>query len=184
MLPLEHVLAVAVLITPPAGPEAEALPEHACLLRTVRDVAVRLEVLDPREQGYFLAHPRHFAGDLALLRKRYRDLADAPPLGAAAHLPTADVAAERLAYNREHHRQLRLRRDGLGPRAAALDEALAEADRLYHLWDLLRDGRSECYYVTVRRQALLSLRRALGEGAFFRGAMPPSVPVWGHAAPP
>lgn len=183
MLPLEHVLAVAVLIIPPAGPGPDDLPEHVCLLRTLRDVAVRLEVLDPREQGYFLPHPGHFAGDLAMLRKRYCDLADAPTLGAAAHLPTPNVAAERLAYNREYHRRLRLQRDGLGPRAAPLDHALAEADCLYHLWDLLRDGRSECYYVTVRRQALQKLRRALGDEAFFLGAMPPAVPVWGHVTP-
>ena len=181
MLPLEHVLAVAVLIVPPAGSEPEALPEHVCLLRTLRDVAVRLEVLDPREQGYFLPHPKHFADDLALLRKRYRDLAGAPTLAESAHLPTPAVAAERLAYNREHHRRLRLLRDGLGPRAAGLDHALAEADRLYHLWDALRDGRSECYYVTVRRQALLKVRRAIGDEAFFLGALPPAVPVYGYA---
>src|SRR5262245_47063582 len=182
MLPLEHALAVAVLIAPPAGEKTQALPEPLCLMRTVRAVAVPLEVLDTREQGYFLARPRHFGDDLALLRKRYRDLADAPSLGAAAHLPTGEVAAERLAVNREHYRDLRLRRDGLGPRAAGLDVAIAEIDRLYHLWDLLRDGRSACYYVTVRRHALMALRRALGEDAFFRGEVPPPVPVWGHAA--
>lgn len=176
MLPLEHVLAVAVLIAPPRGAGPEALPEHACLWRTAQAVAVRLELLDARETAYFLAHPRHFADDLALLRKRALDLADAPAVGAAAHLPSAEAAADRLRANRARYAQLRNLRDGLGPRAAALDVALGELDRAYQLWDLLRDGQSACYHVTVRRRALMALRQALGDEAFFRGEMPPAAP--------
>jgi hypothetical protein len=186
MVPLDYALAIAVLTTsPPVGPSSsgpEALPEHRCLMRSIRLVAERLEVLDRRERSYFLAHAKDFAADVDLLRKRWRDLASAPPIGDCAHFPGKCVAQELLAFNRAHHQYLRMRRDGEGPRAKHLDEALVEVERLYKLWDLLRDAASDCYYVTVRRQALADLRQALGEEVYFRADMPPAVPIWRFAA--
>ena len=39
--------------------------------------------------------------------------------------------------------------------------AMKETDRLYHVWDAVRDSRCDYYYVTVRRQALKKLKEAM-----------------------
>ena len=57
-------------------------------------------------------------------------------------------------------------------------EAVQEADRLYQVWDNVRDARCDYYYVTVRRHALQKLREAIGPEAYYAGCLPPHVPVW------
>ena len=58
---------------------------------------------------------------------------------------------------------------------------LLEADRLYQIWDLVRDNRCDYYYVTVRRQALKKLKEMIGDQAYYSGQLPPHVPVWQFA---
>jgi hypothetical protein len=55
---------------------------------------------------------------------------------------------------------------------------MQEADRLYQVWDTVRDARCDYYYVTVRRQALKRLRDMLGSDAYYSGVLPPHVPLW------
>ena len=74
MVPLDHVLALAVLIAPlDAGGSAD-FRDHACLWQTIQAVAVSLEVLDPRETRCVLARPQDFESDLHLVRKRHAEL--------------------------------------------------------------------------------------------------------------
>ena len=68
--------------------------------------------------------------------------------------------------------------DGIVSANEEVSSYVAEADRLYHIWDLVRDAGSDCYYVTYRRQALAALREAIGRGDYYRGVLPPHVPVW------
>ncbi|MFO0927059.1 MAG: hypothetical protein U0736_08450 [Gemmataceae bacterium] len=177
MVPLDYVLAVAVLVAPLDSTDPIPLAEHACLMRAMREVAQGWEILDRREHNYVLLRADDFAADAHLLRKRYHELADAPPVSDAGRFPSRELACELLTFNRAYHRGLSVRRDSFGERDA-LCEALREADELYRLWDLVRDARSECYYVSVRRGALLALRQALGDVDYHRGVMPPHVPVW------
>jgi hypothetical protein len=178
MFPLDHVLAVAVLAAPgPVGPA----PELASLSIAIRQVALGAEVLDPREVQYVLAGAVEFECDLQLLRRRWRDLADAPPVIDALRFPPRQVAAELLSFNRAYRAHLAAREMVEGSARDELGKALEEADQLYRVWDAVRDARSECYYVSVRRQALLTLQSALGPAAYFQGALPPHVPVWRFA---
>ena len=73
---------------------------------------------------------------------------------------------------------MKQRHDLLGDGVGAVVPAMAETDRLYRIWDLVRDAGSDCYYVSVRRQALQTLRQAIGVGDFANGNLPPHVPVW------
>lgn len=177
MVPLDYVLAVAVLTAPLDPTEPVGLAEHACLLPALRQLAQAWEVLDPREHNYVLVRAEDFAADAQLLRKRYHELADAPPVSDALRFPSRELTCELLTFNRAYHRGLSVRRDSFGERAE-LCQALREADELYRLWDLVRDARSECYYVSVRRGALLALRQALGAADYNRGVLPPHVPLW------
>lgn len=178
MFPFDYVLAVAVLIAPLDQVRSEELPRQPGLGRTIKEVALFWEILDRRESPSFFARPLDFAQDLELLRTRYRTLADAPPASDAYRFPPRDTACELLSFNREYTRTLRQRRQAVGSALGDLDRALEEAEQLYRLWDLVRDARSDCYYVSVRREALLNLRRALGREDYYRGIMPPHVPIW------
>ena len=180
MVPLDHVLAVAILLAPlDAGPQA-SLHDHASLAPTVQAVAVSWEVLDPRETSCMLARPEHFDTDIQIVRRRCHDLADAPPLTDVQRFPGRDMVCEMLAFNRGYHRTMTLRREALGNRDG-VEEALSETDQLYRIWDAVRDARSEFYYVSVRREALATLRRAIGPDDYARGVLPPHVPVWRFA---
>lgn len=176
MVPLDHVLALALLIAPAECEEAFRAPEHASVWRSVRAAALSLELLDPRELPYLLARSGDYEADLRLLRRRFAELRDAPPLADVSRFPHAELACCVLAHNRAFHRDLSVRRDALGATRPEFDAALHEAERLYKVWDAARDARGDYYYVIVRRQALARLRELLGEDAYHRGQMPPPTP--------
>ncbi len=184
MIPLDYALAVALLTTCPELPDNAAPPpaDHFLSVReTAQGLAVGWEVMDPRESKYVLARPEDFAGDLKLLRRRVADLAGAPPLHDCMRFPDRALVNDLLAFNRAYRQNI----DALQPfdvrHASELQELLAEIDRLYQVWDLVRDARCEYYYVTVRRQALKKLRETVGDDAYYSGALPPHVPVWRFA---
>src|SRR5262249_47439045 len=159
----DYVLAVALLGgSPDAEVPPEAAAEFAAVRPTLKTLAVSWEILDPRETRYILKQAESYPSDLKLLRKRCRELADAPPLHDSMRFPCGALTTALLAFTRAY-RQPPDSRQALDPtRAYELNEALREADRLYQVWDTVRDARCEFYYVTVRRQALKKLRDTVG----------------------
>jgi hypothetical protein len=176
MVPLDHVLALALLIAPAENGEPFRAPEHACVWRTLQETAVSLELLDPRETRYVLARREDFEADVAFLRRRYQDLRDAPPLADAWRFPPPETIGRHLAHNRVVRRDLALRRDAMGGHLG-YDYALAESERLYKIWDAARDAGSDFYYVSVRRQALALLRQLIGPDAYHKAELPPPFPA-------
>jgi hypothetical protein len=177
MVPLDYVLAVAVLTAPSGHPEGEPLREHACLAKPLVALALQWELLDPREAALMALQPEGFEADLRHMQRRYHELIDAPPLVDHQRFPCRELACEFLTFNRAYHSHLTLCRECEG-HGRELDQALTETDQLYHIWDLVRDAGSECYYVSVRRHALAALRAAIGPGEYYGGVLPPHVPVW------
>jgi hypothetical protein len=182
MIPIDYVLAVALLTS---GPEAGDLPAGGAGLAAARPslqaLAVSWEVLDTRETRYVLARPEDFPADLKLLRRRYRELADAPPLHDCMRFPDRALINELLAFNRTYRQHLDNRQALEQTYWWELREAVQETERLYQVWDTVRDARCDYYYVTVRRQALKKLRETIGEDAYWGGCLPPHVPVWRFA---
>jgi hypothetical protein len=182
MFTYEFMLAAALLIQPPDTPEASPPPEVFDLVRLpMQTLAVEWEILDPREVRYVLAKREDFSGDLALLRRRHAELADAPPAQDCCRFPERTAVNEFLAFNRAFRQHLDIRQPGEPARWWELRTALQETDYLYQVWDTVRDARCEYYYVTVRRQALKRLREMLGEEGYYSGRLPPYVPVWRFA---
>lgn len=183
MVPLDYVLAVALLVcnpeevTPHVSRNLPDLPEHGCLSPSLVQLGLSWELIDPRETHTFYSRDGAFLDDTLLLRRRQADLADAPPCSDSLRFPTNSISSELLSFNRAYHTHLRQQRETLGD-AAGNDAALEENDRLYHIWDLVRDAGSDCYYISVRRQALDTLRRLLGEGDYLTAKLPPHVPIW------
>src|SRR5262249_58838935 len=120
------------------------------------------ENLDPREVRYVLTRPEDFNTDLKLLRRRFHELADAPPLHDCNRFPDRSTVSDLLSFNRAYRQHLDSRQSVELVHWWDLQEALQEADRLYQVWDTVRDARCDYYYVTVRRQALKRLLQTIG----------------------
>jgi hypothetical protein len=179
MLGLDYVLALALLTAPPGtGDAAGPVPAYVTLRPALQAVALQWEILDPREVRYILSRPEDFSADLNLLRRRWRDLADAPPLCDGIRFPDRDTVNALLAFNRAYRQHLSLRQPVELAHWWDLRAALQETDLLYQIWDTVRDARCDYYYVTVRRHALKKLRELLGDEAYYNGWLPPHVPLW------
>jgi hypothetical protein len=182
MIPLDYLLSVALLTTPGDPSEAAGAFDHFASVRpTVQAVAVNWEVLDQREMKYVLNRQEDFAGDLKLLRRRWDDLADAPPINDCLRLPDRALISDLLSFNRSYRQQLEYRQSLELVYGWELSEVVAEVDRLYQIWDTARDARCDYYYISVRRAALKKLRDAVGEQSYYSGQLPPHVPVWRFA---
>jgi hypothetical protein len=179
MSPTSALMAAALLVAPPDTPEppvaADAWP---ALQAELQATAIEWEILDPREVRYVLARAEDFESDLNLLRRRYQELADAPRVAESRRLPDRNAVNDLLAFNRAYRRHLEARQPVELDRGEELRAAQRETDRLYQVWDAVRDARCEFYYVTVRRQALKRLQEMVGPEAYHAGQLPPFVPLW------
>ena len=178
MFTFDYLLA-AVLLSAPADKDLAVGPEvFGTVGPAVQKLALKWEILDPREVRYVLTRAEDFTTDLKLLRRRQRDLADAPLLSDGSRFPERAVISDLLTFNRAYRQHIDSRQAVEVVHWWELREAVQEADRLYHIWDTVRDARCEYYYVTVRRQALKRLKEMIGEEAYHAGQLPPHVPVW------
>ena len=178
MLTLQYLLAAA-LLTGPADSKITVGPElFATVGPALQKLALRWEILDEREKRYVLTRPEDFTADLQLLQRRYHELANAPPVSDCRRFPDRTVVSELLAFNRAYRQHMEMRQAVELVHWWEFREAAQEADRLYQIWDNVRDARCDYYYVTVRRHALQKLRDTIGPEAYYAGTLPPHVPVW------
>lgn len=179
MAAYDLVLAAALLAAPPGTPEPVPTPERwPAVQQALHKTAIQLEILDERETRYVLARVEDFETDLELLRRRHLELRDAPRLADSDRFPARDAVNQMIQFNRTYRVFLEGRQVWEADRADVIGVALSETDRLYKVWDAVRDARCEFYYVTVRRQALKRLRDSLGEPAYASAELPPHVPAW------
>jgi hypothetical protein len=173
------VMAFTLLTSPPGAVDLKHPPPGYDALRPVlRQLAVKMELLDPRETQYVLARSEDFLVDLKLLRRRYHNLMDAPPVSECQRFPDRQTINQLLTWNRSYRRFLKVRMACDLVHPEEWRDALEETDRLYQVWDAVRDARCKYYYITVRREALKQLREMIGMPAFYRGELPPHLPVW------
>ncbi len=174
------LMLAAILLTTPAGVAENAPSEDRwpAIRDAVHHTAMKWEILDPRETRYILARPEDFSADLNLLRRRYADLTDAPLVGDGGRFPDRAAVNELIRFNRAYRKHLDHRHELEFDRTESLRAVMRETDRLYQVWDAVRDARCEFYYVTVRRQALKKLKEMVGEDDYFAGVLPPNVPTW------
>jgi hypothetical protein len=174
-----RLLAVLLLVFAPGHPVPQPTAEEfARIAPPLRRFCLEHELLDPREVPYVLARPEDFTADLLLLGRRSRDLADAPPASDAARFPARDAINEALSFNRHYRDHLATIQSVELARAEELQEAIRETDRLYQLYDAIRDARTDYYYIPVRRAALKTIRDTIGPDAYYTGNLPSYVPVW------
>jgi len=56
--------------------------------------------------------------------------------------------------------------------------ALAEAKEIHNIYDALDDALNDDFSLFRRRKALFVLRKNLGDENFYKGILPPIVPIW------
>jgi hypothetical protein len=173
------VLAAALLAAPAGTPEpvptADRWPQ---VQAAIHQTAVEWELLDPREVRYVLSRVEDYECDLTLLRRRHAELADAPKVVDAGRFPDRATVNEMVNFNRAFRKTLERRMAWETDRTHQFAAALAETDRLYRVWDTVRDARCDFYYITVRRQALKKLKELIGSEAYVVCDLPPHVPEW------
>jgi hypothetical protein len=182
MFQSEFAIAFFLLTTPPGV--AENPPEAArwpAIQAAVQKLAVDWEILDPRETRYILSKPEEFGVDINLLRRRYQELKDVPRLVEAQRLPDRNAANDLIHFNRAFRKTLESRRAIETDRSDEWLAVIRETDKLYQVWDAVRDARCEFYYVTVRRHAMRKLMDQIGEEAWDTATLPPGVPTWRFA---
>src|SRR5438067_9930607 len=129
MSPYDLVLAAALLTAPPGTPEpAPAADRWPALQAALHQTAVEWEILDPRETRYVLARLDDFETDLNLLRRRYVDLADAPPVLDGARFPDRRTVNELIRFNRAYRKNLETRQVWEADRADAIRVVVLETD--------------------------------------------------------
>jgi hypothetical protein len=137
-------LILALLTAPPADPVPAIDPADWPALRAALfSQAVEWEILDPREDR--LVRLEEFTLDIKMLRQRYADLRDAPPIRDALRFPHRHQIAEMLRFNRAYRQHLDARQIVDRDRVEFLKDAVREADELYELWELVREASSEVY---------------------------------------
>lgn len=183
MTPCDLILAAALLTAPAGTPEpAPAADRWPGLRAALVQTALDWELLDERETRYVLARAEDFEADLNLIRRRHAELAGAPRLSEAARFPDKDTVNECVRSNRAYRKHLDVRLAWEADRAAGLRLAACETDRLYRVWDGVRDARCEFYYVTVRRAALKKVKEMIGEESYAAGELPSYLPDWAARA--
>ncbi|MGL6072756.1 MAG: hypothetical protein ACRC8S_01215 [Fimbriiglobus sp.] len=179
MCAAEILVATMMLTIPPGIPAGCPDPQQFPALRdAILQVAVEWEILDERETRYVLSRPEDFCTDLNMLRRRYQDLKDAPKTCEALRLPERSHVNELIRFNRSFRKKIDEQRQLEIDRADSLRDILCETDRLYQVWDSVRDARCDFYYITVRRQALKKLKSLIGEEDYATVTLPPNVPLW------
>ena len=179
MAPSDLILA-AILLSAPIGtpeqvPSADRWP---AMQAAIHQTAITWEILDARETRYVLAKPEDFQEDLDFLRKRKSDYEDAPKVSESDRLPGRQLMNDYIRFNRAYRKNLETRMVWEPDRAGPISEVIRETERLYKIWDAMRDAKCEYHYVTVRRTALKKLKELLGPDEYDFGTLPPFVPEW------
>jgi hypothetical protein len=164
------------------------------LLQGVPEVAVEMELMDPREVRYFFQKPEDFPSEMRTINARHHDLKDAPLVSDSYRFPDRNLINELIKFNRAYNKHLDEYAAWNLDRAHLARQVQKENTAMYQAWDAMRDGKCEFYYITVRRQALKKLRHMLDDkGSFLKiickdyanldidyttGCLPPYVPTW------
>lgn len=105
-----------------------------------------------------------------------------PPAGDGWRLPPRTYLRDGIEFNLRYRARLdaRARHASTWGELCAVRRARAEAEELWHVWDLMVDAHPEATYYRddTRRGFLRRLRLTLGREAYDRMELPPCVPTW------
>lgn len=175
----ELAFAASLLVVCPGTPFPDVEREEWPMVQAaVWTVAINWEILDPRETNFLFNRYEDMKNDLDILRRRNHDLKGAPLVNDSKRFPERSAVNEMISFNRALRNHIDGKQNLEKDRGGLYREMLEETDRLYHVWDAVRDSRCDTFYVTTRRLALKRLRDLVGSEAYYSGNLPPYVPTW------
>jgi len=167
---LIHVALSICLLSTEAKPNGLYFIHHE-----LQGICVAQEILDTRELRYVFSSPDCFDTDLSMIRRRAKELYNAPMTWEVLRFAVVrEQTGDLIMFNRAYQRHLEHVRD-LYP-VPSVYQAIEETETIYRAWDSLRDAQSPFFYVCSRRDALAKLRSIIGPEAFERGEMCSHVP--------
>jgi hypothetical protein len=186
------------LVSAPPGcqPPEKSLKERISQRPQIRlaliEYALEEELLDKNETKFILANTEEFPKDLGIIQKRRVELADAPKSSDSLRLPDRNTICENIKFNRAYNKHLEEFALWNSDRREIARQVMIENQKLYNVWDYMRDAKCDYYYITVRRIALKNLKAALEKDKLLiqmcedagydldynRMKLPPNVPVW------
>jgi hypothetical protein len=180
------LIPAAILLEDPPGVPLYVgnVEQQKHLMSALSKLCVQRQLLDPREQRYVFVHDTDLESDLNMVRRRRVELANAPFLAEAAWLPDRALANNLISFNRSYLRHIERRMALELDLVPQLRVVISEINDCYKVWDYMRDARCESYYVTVRRHALLNVKKVLSQiedeyGDYWQTRrLPPYVPHW------
>lgn len=104
-----------------------------------------------------------------------------PHLSCAYHFGYINRSCTRpiLMFNQEYQSFCRHKIEHGGFKALRFfGEALEESKKIHSIYDMLDDAFTEELTLFRRRKALHLMREYLGEEHFYKGMLPPPVPIW------
>lgn len=173
----DYILAWALLL----APETERLRPIYYPVHCLREIAVAQELLDEAFAPMHFMQPEHYEGSLANLRAMYHVSKDWPPLRDAQLFPTYETIIENIEFNQAHQDWLE--------NQMILYEGVASQTDYYCRWlDKTQDlGNMWSWLATIKdpfdrdifnkRGSLDSLRDYLKPAQYYRGVLPPAVPI-------
>jgi hypothetical protein len=172
---------VLLSASPDATPLSDAHKWQAELAPELRVIALQWQLLDPKEAKSTLASAETFWAELHALQMWNQTLLNAPWVEECGRFPQKKTVGELILANRNYKSEITDRLVLAPIHKEELESVIAETEQLFKIWDALRDAHSEHYGITYRRQALHTLRDLIGAEAFYRGQLPPALPVWRFA---
>jgi len=137
-----------------------------------------LEKKEIQRKKYF-TNPYQFDWDLDMLRFTYLNLQDAPPIEDTYRLPPLETIEEMIAFNNLLFDNLTFRRSISWPKDRQnFDSACLEIRDLLNLWHLIHAAKSNCLYISCRRECLRQLLKDIGPDDYYSGKWPPFTVFW------
>ncbi len=146
----------------------------------IQHIAVKWQIMDPRECRYFMSNRDDFHGDLQILRTRYHQFKDIPRIEEiAGRFPDKDTINKCIQFNRAFRKHLETRMLWESDRADLFRAVIAETDYAYKAWSLMCEIKGDLFYVTYRREALKKYMDLVKQKKpWDSGEIPDYVPSW------
>ena len=170
----DKLLAAAILIS---NVEIESTNLTPLLIQR----AIEKEIVTSSETRVYFMNEEDFAGDLSYLRLYLNELSDAPMIYEVNRFPMISDLLKARDMNRDYQTYLKnqLVIEGYNsPRYNLYSELLAETETLYKAWDYAYTAAQTNYYLATRKKALQDLRSLIGYEDFYKGNLPPYLPLW------
>lgn len=148
------------------------------LTEKIKEEAKRLGIVDERELSSFFVREDEFESDLDILRRRWDDLKDSPPIEFFDQFPSQEWCRVQCDLNRNIRCWLESESLIHPHRAFVFWSAMQENNVLYQFWANLRDAKNDSYYLSSRRAAGKRAMDVLERTGYSLSHLPPAIPVW------